>query len=231
MPSHGSSLPGRVPTGRRLVPKLLLLAVGSWVGCARNFLFAGTCLPQDAHGRKHRTYLAAEEPAQAGLRSFEDLGIGEELTATVKEVQKNGAVVDLGIDKPGWIHIANVRAQKVDKMEDLNWSPGEKLQVRVVKVKKNEVDVASVHKDLEMFSKRAPADFAIGEEVMGRFVSGTGSSVFLDIGAMVDGFLPGEHVVDFDAATQKCSDLFQKGQEVRLKVVSTTPSKITLSMK
>ena len=67
-------------------------------------------------------------------------------SATVKKLEKNGAVVDLPKQKPGWIHISELQEGYTQKVEDV-LSVGQKIDVRILKVKPHELEVRELRNE------------------------------------------------------------------------------------
>ncbi|CAE8593048.1 unnamed protein product [Polarella glacialis] len=206
---------------RRLLAKTLLVALALGACYAPDSLNFAGC--SQVHGRTQQLVRpAVAAGAEGSVRKMEDLPTGEELTGTVKQVSTNGATLDLGAGMSGFLHVRTLGKGKVDKAADF-FAVGDTLQVRVLGVRRGEVEVAPA--DFEAFKKRAPSDFAIGEELQGKVVGTSKDLVFVEIGAMITAILRPA------APAQALSELFQTGQALSVKVSRKTPTQLEVSMK
>ncbi|CAE8645748.1 unnamed protein product [Polarella glacialis] len=206
-------------------PKALLVSLALGACFAPDDLnFAGV----PSYGHVHRRTRLAAAGAEGGLRNVQDLCTGEELTGTVNKVNKHGAFLDFEPGMQGFLHV-NKLGKGIVKDAAEFIKVGDKLQVRVLKVRDGRVDVAPT--DFDKFRKRALSDFVIGDQLQGTVVGIKAPGMFVDIGAMIDAFLPSANVIDFDASTQALKDVFKPGQELSVKVVANTNTQLDLSMK
>merc|ERR1712217_188612 len=105
----------------------------------------------------------------------------------------------------------------------------EKVTVRVKRVKRyyerDEIEVTM--RDLPMFSKKKLSEYKPGEEVQGVVAGVTDSSVFVDIGAMVDAFLPRNEI----ESPSNLKEMFEPGQQIKAKILIVTPGRLTITTK
>jgi len=146
----------------------------SWVGMRR--------IPM--HGRTAMTRYAVD-----------DLKIGEKVTGTVTGFFKNiGANVDLGLELPGFIHVAAMSKDRVEKPEDM-LSIGDRITGRVLTVTRTTAKTPAQIKmsmvELPVFDKDLDAVNAlkVGNEVTGTVTGFTKVGAMLDLGLPFPGFL------------------------------------------
>ena len=171
----------------------------------------------------NRITLALEEVEK--LRgSAEELVLGQAYTAKVLEVNKYGATLDLGLDKGGWLPkqymakpegMSSIDPNEVMKKDD-------EVTVRIKKVKRNEVDLTMI--DIPAFQKKPLSDFQVGDELEASVRQSIAQGVFLDVGAMVDGYLPQRRLNGVEL------DTLEKGQKVKVKVVTIINASIILEL-
>ena len=103
------------------------------------------CLPREPSflfaGRGRRLQIGRPHSV---LRAGPSIGMA--FSATVKKLEKNGAVVDLPKQKPGWIHISELQEGYTQKVEDV-LSVGQKIDVRILKVKPHELEVRELRNE------------------------------------------------------------------------------------
>ena len=102
-----------------------------------SFLFTGRGRPLHI-GRPHWVLRAKGEQS-------EELVIGMNCSATVTNLKKVGADLDLPGKKPGWIHISQLQEGYTEKVEDV-LSVGRQIDVRVMKVKEDQVEVSELRR-------------------------------------------------------------------------------------
>ena len=102
-----------------------------------SFLFTGRGRPLHI-GRPHWVLRAKGEQS-------EELVIGMNCSATVTNLKKVGADLDLPGKKPGWIHISQLQEGYTEKVEDV-LSVGRQIEVRVMKVKEDQVEVSELRR-------------------------------------------------------------------------------------
>ncbi|CAE8594555.1 unnamed protein product [Polarella glacialis] len=243
--------------GRRCAAVMFALAGVVW-SCARTFLLAGgscaplvrapplvglrgmravaakakevysSSLPLGAAGPKSGTK-APKQAVVPGSAKSEELVLGQELTGTVTGFKgEAGANLELGVGIPGWLHVSFIKNERVEKPSDV-LAVGEEVRVRVVAVTDQSVKVAAVGRDLAIFQKRPLSDYEPGNEIQGRVVGCSGKAVFIDVGAMADGYLSADQIPDFDLSVELKSR-FSVGQEVTVKVLEKTNSRLGLTL-
>ena len=159
-------------------------------------------------------------------KNAEDLELGESRVGKVLEVNKFGAVVDLGVDRRCWLHVSEMKLPEgMTRIEDPNevMKKDQEVAVRIREVKAREVKLTML--DLPEFQKKPLSDFQEGDEVDGRvaYISPK-FGLFVDVGAMVNGLVPKKNLKGAKP-TQ-----FQEGLEVKVKVETVTSNRITLAL-
>lgn len=158
-------------------------------------------------------------------RPAKNLQIGQAVTGKVVDITEGvGCSVDLGYDKPGWIHISNLREGRVEKVSDVI-SIGSEIKARVMKVQRS---VFLSSKDLPMFNKKPLSDFSKGQEVEGTVMSCTDKAAFIDIGAMLEAYLSAEEA---GRPMVKMRDAFDIGQKVKAKILSVDSHQLSLTVR
>jgi len=109
--------------------------------------------------------------------------IGQTLTGTVEEFSLCGAMLDVGLRKPAFLHARQISEQRPALAEDV-LVLGQKLIVRVLKEETNEIQVTMRGKHL-----KGAAAFKVGEVVEGTVLVVRQYEAFVDIGALTPAFL------------------------------------------
>jgi small subunit ribosomal protein S1 len=136
-----------------------------------------------------------------------------------------GALIDVGHQLPGVLHISQIQKDPVNKVEDVIHE-GQSVDVWVRKVRKDRVELTMIEplkfdwKDLEP-----------GLVTSGKVVRLETYGAFVDIGAERPGLV---HISELAAGyVRAAGDLVKEGDEVEVKLLSVDPKKrqIRLSMK
>jgi small subunit ribosomal protein S1 len=151
----------------------------------------------------------------------------EHFTGTIKKITLAGAVVDIGLDTPGVIHISQLSTEPVNRVEDV-LKVGQTVDVWVRRVfpKKNRIELTMV-KPLDLEWREIEKDMV----VKGKVTRIEKFGVFVDIGAERPGLV---HISEMTHDYIKSpSDVVKEGDEVEVKVLSVNRHKrqIKLSMK
>ena len=148
------------------------------------------------------------------------------LQGTVKEVQLYGAVVDIGLEHGGLIHISQLATSRTNRVTDVV-NPGQVVTVWVTKV-----DAPKGRIGLTMV-KPAAVDWsgiAEGQTVTGKVTRLEPYGAFVDIGAERPGLL---HVREMSSGYVKnASDIVAIGEEIEVRIskIDRGKRRVDLSM-
>jgi len=159
--------------------------------------------------------------------SIDDLTTKQKLTGVVKQIELVGALVDIGLEQPGMLHISQLQAGKVHNVSDVV-SEGQEVTVWV-----RRIDKKSGRIDLTMIEPPALSweEIQVGQTISGKVVRLEKFGVFVDIGAERPGLV---HVSELaDGYVRSPSDVVSLEQEVEVRVIGVSRKKgrIDLSMK
>lgn len=146
---------------------------------------------------------------------------------TVIKTTLAGAVVDIGLEVPGVVHISQLRAEPVNRVEEVV-KPGQQVDVWVHRVvpKKKRIELTMI-KPLDLEWGEIQADMV----VKGKVTRLEKFGAFVDIGAERPGLV---HISEMTHEYIKSpSEVVKEGDEVEVKVLSVDRRKkqIKLSMK
>ena len=152
-----------------------------------------------------------EEITQPG--AVTDLQPKMRLSGVVKETQLYGAVVDIGLEYNGVVHISQLAPRRVNRVADVV-QPGDEVTVWVTKVnsEKGRIGLTMVQ----------PAQVDWNELEEGQIHTGTVTRMerygaFIDIGAERPGLL---HVREMSAGyVRSPSDLVQMGEQIEVRIL------------
>ena len=148
-------------------------------------------------------------------------------TGTVVKTTLAGAVVDIGLPVPGVVHISQLSAEPVNRVEDVV-KEGQSVEVWVRRVfpKKNRIELTMI-KPLGLEWREIEPDMVL----KGKVVRIEKFGVFVDIGAERPGLV---HISEITHDYIKTpGDVVKEGDEVEVKVLNVNRQKkqIKLSMK
>jgi len=148
-------------------------------------------------------------------------------TGVVVKTTLAGAVVDVGLPYPGVVHISQLSAEPVNRVEDVV-KEGQSVEVWVRRVypKKNRIELTMI-KPLDLEWREIEKDMVLRGKVVRIEKFGT----FVDIGAERPGLV---HISEMTHEYIKApTDLVKEGDEVEVKVLAVNRQKkqIKLSMK
>lgn len=159
--------------------------------------------------------------------SVEDLEPKMKIPGKVIKTSLAGAIVDVGVEYPGVVHISRLKEGSVTRVTDVV-QEGQEVEVWVQNIdpEKNKIELTMVE----------PLDMEWREIQEGSVHKGTVTriekyGVFVDIGAERPGLV---HISEMaHGYVQKPTDLVQKGEEIEVKVLQVKRRKkqIKLSMK
>lgn len=167
------------------------------------------------------------ETAQDQPRSIADLQPKMRLQGIVKETQLYGAVVDLGLEHDGVVHISQLSPERVSRVSDVV-QPGDSVIVWVTKVdaQKGRIGLTMIEPPRVDWKELAEDQTYTG--IVTRLES---YGAFVDIGAERPGLL---HVREMsDDYVRHPSQLVQIGQEIEVRIlkVDRRKKRIDLTMK
>lgn len=151
----------------------------------------------------------------------------QQFTGTVVKTTLAGALVDIGLDTPGVIHISQLQAEPVNRVEDIV-QPGQQVDVWVQRVvpKKNRIELTMI-KPLALEWRDIENDMVL----KGTITRLEKFGAFVEIGAERPGLV---HISEMTYGYIKDpSEVVKQGDEVEVKVLSVNRQKrqIKLSMK
>jgi ribosomal protein S1 len=168
--------------------------------------------------------MAAEEKTH---QKIEEINRKEKLTGTVVKTMLAGAIIDIGMDAPGILHISQLQKEAVNKVEDV-LEIGQSVEVWVKRVlpKKNQIELTMIE----------PLPLEWREIKEGLVVKGTIERLekygaFVEIGAERPGLV---HISELaHGYIRTPEDAVKVGEEVEVKVLSVNRRRkqIKLSMK
>ncbi len=154
-----------------------------------------------------------------------DLKPKSKLKGKIAKITLAGAVVDLGMDLPGIVHISQIAATPVKRVEDIV-QEGQEVDVWVRRVKADRVELTMVE-PLALEWKEIKAEMAL----KGKVVRLESYGAFVEIGAERPGLV---HISEMSHGYVKTpQDVVQEGEEVDVVVLDVDRKKrqIRLSMK
>jgi len=161
------------------------------------------------------------------IKSLEDVKRKMHFTGTVTKITLAGAVVDIGLEVPGVVHISQLQTEPVNRVEDVV-QVGQKVDVWVRRVfpKKNRLELTMIEPlALEW------REIQKGMVVKGKVTRLEKFGAFIDIGAERPGLV---HISEMAHDYIKSpSEVVKEGDEVEVQVLSVNRHKkqIKLSMK
>lgn len=150
-----------------------------------------------------------------------------QFTGTVKKITLAGAVIDIGLEVPGVLHISQLKEEPVNRVEDVI-QEGQSVEVWVRRVvpTKNRIELTMI-KPLDLEWREIEADMVMKGKVTRLEKFGA----FVDIGAERPGLV---HISEMTHDYVKNpAEVVKEGDEVEVKVLAVNRQKkqIKLSMK
>lgn len=166
-------------------------------------------------------------PENAEIKNLDDIERKMQLTGTVIKTTLAGAVVDIGLEVPGVVHISQLQEEPVNRVEDVI-QPGQAVQVWVRRVfpKKKRIELTMIE-PLPLEWREISKD----KIIKGKVTRIEKFGVFVDIGAERPGLV---HISEITHDYIKSpSEVLKEGDEVEVKVLSVNRQRkqIKLSMK
>lgn len=166
-------------------------------------------------------------PSDANANDLNEIKRKQHFTGKVIKITLAGAVVDIGLGIPGVLHISQLKAEPVNRVEDVI-QPGQMVDVWVRRIfpKKDRIELTMI-KPLELEWREISKDMVLKGKVSRLEKFG----VFVDIGAERPGLV---HISEMTHDYIKSpGDLVKEGDEIEVKVLNVNRQKkqIKLSMK
>lgn len=166
-------------------------------------------------------------PDNAEIKQLTDLERKMPLTGTVKKTTLAGAVIDVGVETPGVIHISQLQKEPVNRVEDvIQIGQTVNVWVRRIEPKRGRLELTMIEPlDLEW------REIDKGLVVKGKITRIEKFGVFVDIGAERPGLVHISEITHIYIKDPK--EFVHEGEEVEVKVleVNRRRKQIKLSMK
>jgi small subunit ribosomal protein S1 len=161
------------------------------------------------------------------IQDLEKIERKQKLSGTVIKTTLAGAVIDVGLEVPGVVHISQLQAEPVNRVEDVV-QPGQKVEVWVRRVvpKKKRLELTMI-KPLDLEWREITKNMV----VKGKVTRLEKFGAFVDIGAERPGLV---HISEMTHDYIKSpGDVVKEGDEIEVKVLNVNRQKkqIKLSMK
>merc|ERR1712014_325847 len=99
-----------------------------------------------------------------------DATVGQEVTGTVSGFNKMGAILDLGLPLPGFLHVSKVSAtERINSIQDM-FAAGDTVTARIMAIRRRaeggrpaEIEVSLI--DVPEFLEEINTDATVGQEV------------------------------------------------------------------
>ena len=170
---------------------------------------------------------ALATPESAEITGIKDIKRKMHFTGTVTKTTLAGAVVDIGLDTPGVVHISQLQKEPVKKVEDVV-REGQTVDVWVRRVDLNKGRIElTMNEPLALEWRELKKDMV----VTGKVVRLEKFGVFVDIGAERPGLV---HISEITHDyIRNPGEVLKEGEEVEVKIlaVDRRRKKIKLSMK
>eukprot|EP00930_Biecheleria_cincta_P076926 TRINITY_DN6415_c0_g1_i1.p1 TRINITY_DN6415_c0_g1~~TRINITY_DN6415_c0_g1_i1.p1 ORF type:complete len:272 (+),score=42.53 TRINITY_DN6415_c0_g1_i1:134-949(+) len=157
-----------------------------------------------------------------GADYAEELRIGQEVSGSVKGFDKFGAILDLGLSLPGFIHKSKVHGTKrVENIGD-ELSIGDRVTARIMAIRRNnerrrraEIEVSKV--DVPEFDQRdIEIDASVGQVLTGTITRFNKVGAILDLGLSVRGFLHRKQISGVPPVSAE--DVYSVGDKVTAQI-------------
>ncbi len=174
-----------------------------------------------------KTLATTEATESQEIKNLNDIQRKMHFTGTVTKTTLAGAVVDIGLDTPGVVHISQLQSGSVNRVEDVI-HPGQTVDVWVRRVfpKKNRIELTMIE-PLALEWRELTKDMV----VKGKVTRIEKFGVFVDIGAERPGLV---HISEMTHGYIKSpNEIVKEGDEIEVQVLSVNRHKkqIKLSMK
>jgi small subunit ribosomal protein S1 len=147
-------------------------------------------------------------------RSISALKPKMRLRGVVKQTQIYGALVDIGLEKPGLVHISQLAPRRVNRVADVV-QEGDEVQVWVTEV---DADRGRIGLTMVEPPKVAWSELREGQSYTGTVVRIEAYGAFVDIGAARPGLM---HVREMSSGyVRHPSELVKMGDEIDVRILS-----------
>ncbi len=167
------------------------------------------------------------ERAQRRAELRERIAPGTVLEGSVANLTDFGAFVDLG-GVQGLVHVSEISRQRVERPQDA-LKPGQKVQVKVLKVEKGGKRISLSMKALEPDPWQGVAKrFAPGSIVRGRVEKASRVGAFIELEPGLTGLLPASLMsLPQDSSPERA---YRPGREISVQVMSVDPRRRRISL-
>lgn len=168
--------------------------------------------------------------------------LGQEVSGTVTKVLESGAVLDLGLVLPGFVHISKISENHIEKVSDA-LSVGDTITANVLEIRtkretnrRAEVEVTMIDVPEINQVDEIHVGVEVGQEVIGTVTELRKVGAMLDLGLSVPGFLHLNQISGDRVKSKQVSDLFTIGEKVTTRVTEIRgifrgrPPEIVVSM-
>jgi transcriptional accessory protein Tex/SPT6 len=161
------------------------------------------------------------------IKSIEELQIGEEVDAKVKNIASFGVFCDIGAMQDALLHISEAGEGYIADLYDV-YQPDQEFKARI-----KEIDVARGRLGLTVKTGEIKAKIPLSELQIDTEVTGTVKSVrdygcFVDVGASSDGLLHISQAADY--FVDDIYAIFSEGQEIKCRIQSVDLDSNRLSL-
>jgi ribosomal protein S1 len=151
------------------------------------------------------------------IKDLEELQIGEEVDAVVKNVASFGVFCDIQATQDALLHISEAADGFVDDLYAL-YEEGQEFKARVKEIDTVRGRLGLTVKTGEIKPKIPLSELVIGDEYTGTVKSVRDYGCFVDIGAASDGLLHISQAADY--FVDDIYALFEQGQEIKCRIQS-----------
>jgi small subunit ribosomal protein S1 len=169
----------------------------------------------------------AETQETTPAQGLSEIKRKQHFTGTVVKITLAGALIDIGMETPGVVHISQIQAEPINRVEDVV-KPGQQVDVWIQRIipKKNRIELTMI-KPLDLEWREIEKDMV----VKGKVTRLEKFGAFVDIGAERPGLV---HISEMTHDYIKDpSEVVKPGDEIEVKILSVNRQKrqIKLSMK
>jgi small subunit ribosomal protein S1 len=161
-----------------------------------------------------------------------NFNIGDVLEGKVSKILKIGAIISIGENLEGFLHISDLSwVEKIHNISDI-LKEGDQVKVKVLTIDIEHKKILLGLKQIEESPwEKFKVKYKQGDKIFGKVVSITDFGVFVEIEKGIDGLI---HISDVAWNNEKLTkDSFEKGEELEVVILSinSTEQKISLGLK